>query len=55
MTMLLGQVRAKLLRPRKQTEPYTNFLVLEIKKKYRKHIVFGTFLVEISGIEPLTS
>ena len=44
MTMLLGQVRAKMLRPRKRTELYANYLVLKIKKKYRKHNVFGTFL-----------
>ena len=32
-----------------------NFLVCKIKKKIPKTEVFGTFMVEISGIEPLTS
>jgi hypothetical protein len=33
----------------------SNFSCKKAKKKFQKTEVFGTFMVEISGIEPLTS
>ena len=51
----LGHFRVKKFRPSKLRGDKIELLVAKNKEKVTKTEVFGTFVVEISGIEPLTS